>query len=405
MKLKYIVTGNKDYCCGCRACEQACHAAALSMKPDGEGFLYPAFDEDRCVDCGLCERVCPMGDPILPTDEPAKVYAAKSRDEKLCMSSSSGGLFSEIALHVLEKSGVVFGAAFAEDGSVQHVAIESADDLGLLRGSKYVQSDIGDCYSRVRDFLKAGRWVYFVGTPCQVAGLRKFLCKEYERLLTSDLVCHGVPSQKMFAAYKDWEERRHGGKIRAFTFRNLKGWGHSIEFFIEGPQPGGTRKSVRYLFNEFSPYYHGFIHGLMTRPSCYACPYARTGRVGDLTLADYWGVADVFPRLDRRHGVSLLLANTDKGKSLLRAISPRVELHRSELADAVRENWNLAHPTPKPQERADVYRLLDERSFDYLAKTLFRYPRKWLWVLRYAGVKLLEFLHLKPVVKRLLKHR
>ena len=405
MKLKYIVTGNKDHCCGCRACEQACHAAALSMKPDGEGFLYPVFDEARCVDCGLCERVCPMGDPLLPVDEPAEVYAAKSRSEKLCMSSSSGGLFSEIALHVLEKSGAVFGAAFAGDGSVHHVAVESADGLGLLRGSKYVQSDIGDCYSRVRDFLKAGRWVYFVGTPCQVAGLRKFLRKEYDRLLTSDLVCHGVPSQKMFAAYKEWEERRHGGKIREFSFRNLKGWGHSIEFSIEGPQPGGTRKSVRYLFNEFSPYYHGFIHGLMTRPSCYACPYARTGRVGDLTLADYWGVADVFPKLDRRHGVSLLLANTDKGKSLLRAISPRVELHRSGLADAVRENWNLAHPTPKPQERADVYRLLDERSFDYLAKTLFRYPHKWLWVLRYAGVKVLDFLHLKPVVKRLLKHR
>ena len=374
------------------------------MKPDGEGFLYPVFDEARCVDCGLCERVCPMGDPLLPVDEPAEVYAAKSRSEKLCMSSSSGGLFSEIALHVLEKSGAVFGAAFAEDGSVRHVSIESADDLGLLRGSKYVQSDIGDCYSRVREFLKAGRWVYFVGTPCQVAGLRKFLRKEYDRLLTSDLVCHGVPSQKMFAAYKDWEERRHGGKIREFSFRNLKGWGHSIEFSIEGPQPGGTRKSVRYLFNEFSPYYHGFIHGLMSRPSCYACPYARTGRIGDLTLADYWGVADVFPELDRRHGVSLLLANTDKGKSLLRAIGSRVELHRSELADAVRENWNLAHPTPKPQERADVYRLLDERSFDYLAKTLFRYPHKWLWVLRYAGVKALEYLHLKPMVKRLLKH-
>ena len=227
MKLKYIVTGNKDYCCGCRACEQTCHAAALSMKPDGEGFLYPVFDEARCVDCGLCERVCPMGDPLLPVDEPAEVYAAKSRSEKLCMSSSSGGLFSEIALHVLEKSGAVFGAAFAEDGSVRHVSIESADDLGLLRGSKYVQSDIGDCYSRVREFLKAGRWVYFVGTPCQVAGLRKFLRKEYDRLLTSDLVCHGVPSQKMFAAYKDWEERRHGGKIREFSFRNLKGWGHS----------------------------------------------------------------------------------------------------------------------------------------------------------------------------------
>lgn len=227
MKLKYIVTGNKDYCCGCRACELSCHAAALSMKPDEEGFLYPVFDESRCVDCGLCERVCPMGDPVLPTDGPAEVYAAKSRDEKLCMSSSSGGLFSEIALHVLEKSGVVFGAAFAEGGSVRHVAVESVGDLGLLRGSKYVQSDLGDSYSRVRAFLKAGRWVYFVGTPCQVAGLLKFLRGGHDHLLTSDLVCHGVPSQKMFAAYKDWEERRHGGRIRAFSFRNLEGWGPS----------------------------------------------------------------------------------------------------------------------------------------------------------------------------------
>ena len=195
---------DKYNCCGCAACVQACPKQCISFEEDEQGFRYPAVDTSLCIDCHLCEKVC----PVINQDEPRKpiaTYAAINPDEDIRLKSSSGGIFSMIAQHVIDDGGVVFGAQFDSNFEVEHAYTDATEGIAAFRGSKYLQSRIGNTYSEVRTFLQQGRKVLFTGTPCQIAGLRKFLGKQSDNpnLLTADVVCHGAPSPKVWRSYLD----------------------------------------------------------------------------------------------------------------------------------------------------------------------------------------------------------
>ena len=296
---------DKQDCCGCHACASVCARHSINMQEDNEGFLYPVVDASTCSDCGLCEKVCPVINQDEPR-KPLKVYAAKNRNEEVRIMSSSGGIFTPLAETVIRDGGVVFGAKFDKDWNVVHAWTDTIEGIANFRGSKYVQSTIGNTYREAREFLKQGRKVLFSGTPCQIAGLKKFLRKEYDNLLTVDVVCHGVPSLLVWREYL--KEISKGKEILKIDFRDKKiGW-KNYRVVVKG-----NDDIVDQPFNE-NIFMKGFLRNLYLRPSCYACT-ARSGKSGsDISIADFWGVQNYYPEFDDDKGIGLVLVNTEKGR-------------------------------------------------------------------------------------------
>lgn len=306
-------------CCGCGACLNVCPKNAISFREDAEGFAYPSVDEGKCIDCSLCVKVCPVLSPDVER-LPLKVYAAKNRDLQERIQSSSGGMFLPLAREVLRLGGQVFGVEFSEDfRSARHACASDADGVKRFSGSKYIQSDTGRTYSQTKMFLENGVPVLYSGTPCQIAGLRKFLRKDYENLYTVDLVCHGVPSPGIWRRYMD-ETAPEG--TASVNFRDkVTGWKRFS--LVMKDSSGKVLFSQREDENVFMD---GFLKNLYLRPSCYRCP-ARKGRSGsDLTIADYWHLKKTLPDFDDNTGVGLVLVNTAKGARLFDSVDfERVE--------------------------------------------------------------------------------
>ena len=334
---------DKSKCCGCSACVTSCPAGCIDFNEDEQGFNYPIVDNGRCINCGLCEKVCPclnQGKPLPPK----KVYAAINPAENKRLNSSSGGIFTIIAEWVLGNNGIVFGVRFDRNWNVIHDYTESVDDIDKFRRSKYVQSYIGETFRQVRKFLNAGRLVLFSGTSCQIAGLKRFLNKEYENLLLIDVVCHGVPSPKIWREYLKYIIRPKGvdGKntvlsfpndmsiIKDISFRNKKeGWkkfGFELRMAAPKAAQNSVLNSVKKLDEEDvvffqtvneNLYLQGFINNLYLRPSCFACP-SKSGKCNsDFSLADFWAIDRFAPSLNDDKGVTLLYVNSQKGESLL----------------------------------------------------------------------------------------
>lgn len=370
--MTYLLDGDKSHCCGCGACVNVCKHAAISMKPDIEGFLYPQKNEE-CINCSLCEKSCPyttndsFSEELREKGLP-KVFAAYSEKER--SKSSSGGLFYVIAKRIILNGGIVFGAAFDKELILNHEAAKCLEELDKLRGSKYVQSNIGNTYREVLEYLKAGIQVFFVGTPCQVAGLKSFLRKDYPNLLTADVVCHGVPSQWLFKQHKEYLEKKNHAKLINYEFRDNSAWGGCEKATFSEP----SKKVVNPTY-ELSPYLFSFMYGFTFRYSCYECPFASVPRQGDLTLGDYWGVKRVFPDINSKEGVSVILVNNQKGDIILNAIKDELILQESCLEDASRENGNLINHSIKPAIRDEVYSMIRERGYEDLVKNEFRSPK------------------------------
>ena len=308
---------DKHKCCGCEACAQRCSKQCITMIPDDEGFLYPQVDEAACINCGVCEKVCPVinqGNSMKPLG----VFAAINPHDNIREKSSSGGVFTAIAEKVIMEGGVVFGARFNESWEVEHYYIEHVEDLEKLRGSKYVQSRIRTAYQKVESFLNERRSVLFSGTSCQVAGLKRYLRKEYDGLLTVDVVCHGVPSPKLWKDYLSTLEDLY--PIKAINMKDkTEGW-MSYKITIQGDK---ASLSERASDNKFML---AFSQNLSLRPSCYQCP-AKAGKSGsDITLADYWGVEKLFPKMYDNKGTSFVCANTQKGQAFFKALSLNKEM-------------------------------------------------------------------------------
>lgn len=342
-------------CTGCTACCNACTHGAISMTMDKEGFLFPLINNDLCVECHLCEKVCPI---VLPhenknTKQP-KAYAMWSLQDRT--KSSSGGAFSAYARMILKNGGIVFGAAFDRDMRLRHIGVETIEDLDDLRGSKYVQSDVNACFGSIKSLLKDGRSVLFCGTPCQVAGLKSFLRKDYDNLLTLDLVCHGVPSVAVFKAYLKKLSTRFAGKrkIDGFEFRRRNSWGKAPAVSLSG--------KLTKIYGGDNVYMGAFDRSAIFRNSCYNCPFAKLPRIGDCTIADFWGIGrhGVPFRHDVQKGVSLVMMNNNKGHSFTDKLED-IFIEERDLGEALIENHNITHPSvAHPKRNEIIAAFLDE---------------------------------------------
>lgn len=351
------IVGNK--CCGCTACVSICPKKCISMKDNSEGFLYPQIDTALCVSCGLCEKVCPVIQKKVQVDL-KEAYAAITNDRETLFNSSSGGLFAEIAKIVLAEGGCVFGAAFSYDFySVHHIMVENEENLSLLRSSKYVQSEMGNCYLCAKEQLQNGRIVLFSGTTCQIAGLKRFLGRKYDNLLCIDVICHGTPSPLLWETYLKQIEAKNRGKAVAVNFR----YKENIFRLYGMDMP---MNDDRYYYNnkEEDPFMQMFLEDYCLRESCYHCVAKENGSVADLTIGDFWGVEKVEPDLESINGISLAIIHTKKGKYYLEEVKSKMKTCRTSYEGAIERNGSYNHSAARPRQRDSFFDDLNRMSWD-----------------------------------------
>lgn len=342
----------EDECTGCSACLNICPVNCIRFEVDNEGFKYPIIDYKKCIKCGMCEKVCPIGKHIK-NKAVTKAYAMKSKDvtrEK----SSSGGVFGVLASYVLENNGIVYGAAFDKNLALKHIRIENKNDLHKLQGSKYLQSDINSVFSEIKNKLDSSCYVLFSGTPCQVKGLKSFLKKDYNNLITVDVVCHGVPSPLVFKKYKDYLEKNNDSKIDEYDFRNKDfGW---KKFSTKIKFKNGSIISETFDKNM---YMKGFLRNLYLRKSCYLCTSNNFTSGSDITLADYWGIDEIDKSMDDDKGTSLVLINSEIGEKLIENVNSKLKIKKTDLYSAVKYNKSISQPAFYNKNRKEFFSKID----------------------------------------------
>ncbi len=315
-------------CCSCGACYNKCPVGAITMQENEEGFLVPVIDKNKCTNCGLCVKVCPsLNVQYNNTDKP-ECYAAMADDE-IRMKSSSGGIFTLLAEDILDKGGYVCGAAFDDNWNVHHIIVDNKNDLEKLRGSKYVQSDTEDCYKKIKKLLDEDKYVLFSGCPCQVAGLYSFLGKNYEKLYTVDILCHGSPSRGVWKKYLN--ENFNKNEIKRINFRDKNKIGWSCSHCTIS-----TKNGDDIVTDDFTKLFHASIN---LRESCYDCKYSKKPRPADITLGDFWGISEYKKDLNDDKGLSFVLTNNAKGKFLFDNNLKKVK----KWAINLQENYNNGH--------------------------------------------------------------
>lgn len=347
----------KTDCCGCSACVQICPCHCIQMKNDREGFMYPHTDLSKCKDCGLCNKVCPIINR-KPAVQPVRVYAARNNNPGTREESSSGGIFTPLAETIIRRGGAVFGVSFDREWNAVHTCARNMEEISAFRGSKYMQSSVGKAFIDTRTFLQDGKDVLFSGTPCQIAGLKLFLRKEYPNLFTVEILCHGAPSPMVWQKYLDIKKRAHHcSGIRNINFRNKQeGW-KQYRMVIEF-----CNGDIYTCSHKKDPYFKGFLKNLYLRPSCYACK-CKHGRSGsDIVLGDYWNIDNVLPEYNDKKGTSLLLVNTEKGNALLESISADIDSIETGYKECIGKNGGFAEYVPVPADRKRFFRRLEKNS-------------------------------------------
>lgn len=374
---------HKQNCCGCAACANVCPKKAISMRADEEGFLYPQVDTSVCVNCGLCEKVC----PILKKPQTycvLETYAAKHKDTEVKLKSSSGGMFTALAEVILKEGGVVFGAGFDKKWNVVHGYAENTEDLDNLRRSKYVQSNIGNTYQQAKAFLDSGRKVLFTGTPCQIAGLRNYLGKEYDKLITAELICHGVPSPAVWQKFL--RENTQKNKIATIDFRHKRfGWDAS---FLKITYKDGTslpdascfflpllNAKNGYLFRKLCKLSFG-ISSLYERHSCHACNFKGLDKMADFSMGDLWGVQKTYPTQYDRGGISVLLINTNKAQQLIEKCN--ISQQKIDITKVISCNPFLITSVKPHPKRAEFFARYKKENFNKLVRELLGIRPIWL---------------------------
>ena len=344
----------KDHCFGCAACVSACPLDCIQMRFDQEGFSYPQVDEDVCNTCRKCVRVCPGFNEIKREGSfpQPNYYGGYLENGSIRTHSSSGGLFTAFAEQNLSEGGSVYGAVYDfEQMAVVHRRATCPDTLAPMRTSKYVQSDTSGVFEQVKQDLEAGLPALFTGTPCQVAGLTRYLDAQRDNLLTIDLVCHGVPSPGLFASHFSACEDTLRSPITNINFRTKeKGWGSFLNFYLKVEIDDHSVLTYAPL----DAFYALFLANLSLRPVCYHCKFASTKRVADLTLGDFWGVQKQHPELFDGKGTSLILANTKKGEEALLKLQENLTLKSLDAISPMPPN--LIRPTPKPMSRDTFFK-------------------------------------------------
>ncbi len=340
---------NKENCCGCASCANVCPENCIVMQADEEGFLYPKTNIDMCINCNLCNKSCPI---IIKksTNNQSIIYGCYNKNEEIRRKSTSGGVFYILCEYIIKNNGVVFGAAFDDEFNVYHNYAETIADCEKFMGSKYVQSVIGESYKKVKIFLDDNRLVLFTGTPCQISGLYAFLKKDYDNLFTQDIVCHSVPSPKVWSDYKKFIGVGDKKKISKLNFRDKEsGWKNSTMDIVFD---NGDCLSGLYSKNE---YISGFINGLYSRPSCYNCNFSKINRESDITLGDFWGVDTFYPELFDNKGTSLVMVNSVKGKKLFNYAKKQLKYKSVKMSKAIWYNCAVVSSADYNKNRSNFF--------------------------------------------------
>lgn len=379
---------SQERCCGCSACVNVCPLNCITMVMNGEGFFIPQIEQNKCLQCHLFDKVCPVehGRENKSEKRP-EVYVGFHQDPEIRLSSSSGGIFTAIAEIILKEQGVVYGAAMRDDCyGVDQVRVTSNEDLHKLRGSKYVQSNVGKTFRQASEDLKNGRQVLYTGTPCQIEGLKSYLGKEYNNLICMDFVCHGVPSEKAWKSYVQLQEKKYGSIAQKASFRDkVTGWkDFSCSIYFED----GQKYSKPFEEDLFGA---TFVRNADLRKCCYDCAFKKINRVSDITVADAWGIEQSKPEFFDNYGTSLIYVHSAKGKKVLAEIGNKLKF--AECTEKECQGWysGLTHNAEKHPQRDLFYQHIDEMPFDKLVRKYAKpsLKKRIVYVLRKIG--LLDF--------------
>ena len=350
---------NKQQCSGCTACMNICPVKAITMWEDNDGFKYPRIDEDKCINCGKCQKIC----PVINTNHNNSLnncYVAYAKDNNLKEKSSSGGIFPLLAYYILNQQGIVIGATL-EKGTLKHIAIKETKDLTKLQGSKYLQSELGNIFTYIKDNLPNTK-ILFVGTPCQVAGLKAFIPENSDNLICLDFFCRGIPTPKLFKKYIAELEREHNENVQHYNFRDKStGWdnySNSIKFKTKIIKEKAPKNNYMKLF----------LSNFPLRNSCYDCNFKLRNKYSDLTLGDFWGVKKYYPKMYEQNGVSAVIINTEKGQIIFNAIKNDLVSKECLLNEIARGNSSLIKSCSKPTKREEFFQNMNKLSTSQLAK-------------------------------------
>ena len=316
----------KEYCCGCGACAQKCPVHCIEMVEDKEGFLYPRCNIERCVNCEQCVSICPVINKSTGIDRLKGCYVCYSCDDVIRVNSSSGGLFSLLAMETLKEGGTVYGAAFDSDYMVHHIRIDHINQIYAIQKSKYLQSRIEDTYVSAQKDLQDGRRVLFSGTSCQIEGLKKYLGREHDRLLTVDILCHGTPSPMIWRLYLNSLNKNNSKRIIDINFRNKElGWkNYSLKISYDTDE-------YYSISHYYDTYMNLFLSDVILRPSCNNCQFKDINIAADSTLGDAWGINKILPIMDDDRGTSLLMVHTEKGEEYVKKLKNKIHFESIEL--------------------------------------------------------------------------
>ena len=405
-----VLFENKKDCCGCGACMNICPKSAITMEEDEYGFVYPKINTDLCIECGACKKACGYQN-VPEKHSQMAVYAAAAKNDSILKKSASGGAFAVIAEKVINDGGIVYGAALPfENGKLEpkHIRIDNKEDIIMLQGSKYVQSDTVFVFQQVRKDLQSGKSVMFSGTPCQIAGLKRFLNKDYDNLLSVEIICHGVPSKKMFQDFIESYGNELGGTIKDFYFRDKsKGQGMITRAVYEHHDQLHEKVKIGGL----TAYIHFFAKSYTYRINCYSCPYATADRVGDITLGDFWGFHEEYPDykesqgLSNGKGISCLLVNTQKGDNAIEGCKDSFVLMDSEFEKVARHNDQLSKPSKYSPQREIILDLYKNCGYEAVKKYYKKKCKKDIIKYRISGILPKGFKrNIKKVIGRVKKH-
>lgn len=394
------MVSTKQTCCGCHACYSICPKDCISMEPDKLGFLYPIVNEKLCIHCGLCEIVCPA--IVKSTDMNMRPYSfgGHAIDPSIRHASSSGGVFHILAEKIIMDGGVVIGAALSSDcRSVHHILVESVEELELIRGSKYVQSEIGDIYKKVKNILATGRSVLFTGTPCQVEGLNLYLNKgkedadinkKYPNLITVEIICHGTPSPKLYEKYINEMEGKLESRINGVFFRDENG---GVDLIMRIETENGT---VYRKDKTTDLYYRMFLSDTCLRESCYQCPSRGLKKRADITISDFWGAENVAPDLIDGEGLSLIIVHSEKGRSLFEKVKEKMDGHEVTFEEAIKGNPTFYTSYKKPKLRDSIEDDIDKLDMQKLTN-------KYAVTNRDRIISILKVLHVYELLRKILR--